>query len=76
MKISHLASFGTVSERIGDESTTAIRTRYVLYQILLIRRCAMQHAESARNLSCSDRADPATARFHGQLTTDLMVNSL
>jgi hypothetical protein len=47
MEINKPASFGTVSERIGDESLTRRRTAFVPYKILWFPKCAVQHPESS-----------------------------
>ncbi|RYH12899.1 MAG: hypothetical protein EON57_02980 [Alphaproteobacteria bacterium] len=76
IKIDISASFGTGSERIGDESLTRGRACFVLHNMLWLCKCVLQHAESL-----GDPAQPAAesrrqAVIRRQIASAIMVNSL
>jgi hypothetical protein len=76
MKINHPVSFGTVSERIGDESLTPRCTLFVPYNILWPGGFAQQHAESPGSAFSLPRAAAGIRPDLRQTLPVLMVNGL
>jgi len=76
MNVDISARFGTVSERISDESLTRLGTLFVLYNMLWLGKCVLQHAESLHPLAAERAGITRMDRQRRQMAREIMVNNL
>jgi len=71
-----VTDFGTGSERIGDESKTLYRSRFVSHKILWVMVFSRPYAESVAPIGAMEARSAKTGPEDRQTGPEIMVNKL